>query len=60
MTGVIPRVDRPNRIRECLRGDHAIGLLVRDVLADGPVDVDEIVLDPILEGGANSISFLGC
>jgi len=60
VTGVIPRVDRPNRIRECLRGDHAIGLLVRDVLADGPVDVDEIVLDPILEGGANSISFLGC
>lgn len=60
MTGVIPRVDRPNRVWECFGGDHSLRLFIGDVLAYGPVDIDQIVLDPILEGGANSISFLGC
>ena len=60
MTGIIPRVDRPNRIWECFGGDHSLRLFIGDVLAYGPVDIDQIVLDPVLEGGANSISFLGC
>ena len=60
MTGVIPRVDRPNRVWECFGGDHSLRLFIGDVLAHGPVDIDQIVLDPVLEGGANSISFLGC
>lgn len=52
MSFIVPCVDRLYRIWECFGRDHSIRLLIGDVLTDGPIDINEIVLDSVLKDRA--------